>query len=539
MEREPVSAARRLAARTVALWPWLAAAASGAFLALAFGPWFQAWIGWVGLAPLMALVWLTPGGKHPRWRALGLGYVFGLVFFWIVFGWLRTVTGLGWFVLAFYLALYPAAFALFADVAACDRTFLRSGPNLLLAFSCAAAWTALEWVRGWLFSGFGWNGLYASQHENLPMIQFAEFTGVAGVTFLVALGNAIGTITVRRFVAEAGRTKIRPHYDFTVTMALVALAFGHGAKTLLATAPEGVDLKVAAIQPNIAQDEKFDPALALRNVDILARHTRTALIGEPHLVLWPESALPRDPEGYEAAFDLVAALREESRFSLLLGSEDADERGSYNAAMLVRPGDMVAQVYRKIHLVPFGEYIPFRHSFPLFAWIAGTQVPGDFVAGTQFTVFVLSEPPLNIGPLICFEDTLGDLTRKFVLAGADVLANVTNDGWFLRSSAADQHLAHARFRAVENRRPLLRCANTGVTAWVDACGRVRGELRGPDGSPFIEGFLAGSVRVTPGAATTFYTRHGDVFAKACCAWALAALGAAFIQGRLARHSRGG
>ena len=161
--------------------------------------------------------------------------------------------------------------------------------------------------------------------------------------------------------------------------------------------------------------------------------------------------------------------------------------------------------------VPFGEFIPLRHSFPLFAWIAGDLVPGDFVAGNNLTLLTTENPPVKIAPLICFEDTLGDLTRRFVLEGAQLLVNLTNDGWFLRSSGAEQHLANAIFRTIETRRPLVRCANTGVTCFVDVCGRIRQELRSPSGDSFVEGFLNGKIDVPVGGELTFYARHGEIF----------------------------
>src|SRR5205807_339674 len=156
----------------------------------------------------------------------------------------------------------------------------------------------------------------------------------------------------------------------------------------------------------------------------------------------------------------------------MLGTLDFEDEHDYNAALLVSNGGERMQAYRKIHLVPFGEYIPLRHSFPLFAAIAGTWVAGDFAPGTEHTVFALTDPNVRVAPLICFEDTVGDLVRRFVSNGANLLVDVTNDAWFLHSSGSQQHLANAIFRCVENRRPMVRAANTGVTGFVDEFGRV-------------------------------------------------------------------
>jgi apolipoprotein N-acyltransferase len=151
------------------------------------------------------------------------------------------------------------------------------------------------------------------------------------------------------------------------------------------------------------------------------------------------------------------------------------------------------QVYRKVHLVPFGEYIPGRHTIPFIARVVGDQVPDDFAFGKEYTVFKLSNDKARVAPLICFEDTIGELTRQFVLAGSNLLVNVTNDGWFLRSAASRQHLANAVFRCVETRLSMVRAANTGVTCFINEFGKVTHALVDETGSQFTEGVLTGQV----------------------------------------------
>jgi apolipoprotein N-acyltransferase len=165
--------------------------------------------------------------------------------------------------------------------------------------------------------------------------------------------------------------------------------------------------------------------------------------------------------------------------------------------------------------VPFGEYVPGRHAIPLLARIVGDQVPDDFAFGKEHTVFHLTNDKARVAPLICFEDTIGELTRQFVLAGANVLANVTNDGWFLRSAGSQQHLANAVFRCVETRLPMVRAANTGVTCFVNEFGRVTQTLLDENGSQFTEGVLTGEIAVPTGTEQTFYVRYGEVFAQGC------------------------
>jgi apolipoprotein N-acyltransferase len=181
------------------------------------------------------------------------------------------------------------------------------------------------------------------------------------------------------------------------------------------------------------------------------------------------------------------------------------------------------QVYHKVHLVPFGEYIPLRQAFPLFAAVAGRWVPGDFDTGQDYTVFRLTNSNAQVAPLICFEDTIGDLTRQFVRNGANLLVNVTNDGWFLQSAGSQQHLANAVFRCVETRRPMVRAANTGVTCFVNEFGRVRQRLQDEIGNTFTEGVLTGEVNVPIERELTFYVRHGELFPKLCACITLVAI----------------
>jgi apolipoprotein N-acyltransferase len=216
-------------------------------------------------------------------------------------------------------------------------------------------------------------------------------------------------------------------------------------------------------------------------------------------------------------------MAEDPGVDIIAGVIDEKDDHAYNAAVFVsRNGEM--QIYRKIHLVPFGEYIPLRHSFPLFAAVASKWVPGDFEAGQDYTVFRLTNQDVQVAPLICFEDTIGELTRNFVLAGASLLVDVTNDGWFLHTSGSQQHLANAIFRCVETRRPMIRAANTGVTCFVNDFGRVTQLLQDETGSTFTEGVLTGEIDVPTRPELTFYTRHGELFAKVCTWITLIAIG---------------
>ena len=506
-----------------AVWPWLAAASSGALLTLCFAPWNITPVVWVALAPLICAIWFSRETKRLACRAALLGYIAGLVFFTTVFYWLGALAPLfeePWlyalpFLLALIFGFYFAFWAWFlARVLAPDpkrRMFRDSWSNLATGALAATAWITHEWVRGWLFSGFGWNNLGVALHADLPMIQIADLTGVAGLSWLVAFVNVMIVIIVRRILGELGpQFAKRIRWEFSISVALVVCVFTYGVRTLLEKAPETIPLRVTAVQPNVPQTLKFSADGEDEIFEQVGSLTQLALAANsPDLLLWPESATPRGMYADDLNHRFVMDHAKEVSGGFLLGTvEDDPGHGvSYNAAKLFTDRGETEQTYHKMHLVPFGEYLPMR---PILGPIAGGLVPGDFAHGDEPLVFALTKPAIKVGALICFEDTLGDLTRQFVKRGAQLLVNITNDGWFLRTAGAEQHLANAVFRAVENRRPLVRCANTGVTCSIDRHGRV--DRTGRSGiwiEPFTRGFVAREIAVPAHAPLTFYTRHGE------------------------------
>jgi apolipoprotein N-acyltransferase len=498
-------------------------------LALCFPPWNQEWLCWIALTPLLATVF-SPGSF---WRRASLGYVAGLVFFSATFWWLSSLAALygnPWLLslpvlLALYMGLYLAFWAWFlgALVGSFDpgRRFNRSLRNLALAALGASAWVANEWVRERLFGGFGWNPLGVALHQDLAMIQIAEFTGTPGLSWLVAFVNLMTVIIIRRIAGELGPNfSRRIRWEFSFTMALIAVVFAFGLRRLLhPEAVQEVPLRVAAVQPNIPQTEKFDPDSEDRVLDQLGNLTKLAVLGKPapQLVIWPESAVPRGMFASEGNFHFVMDLVQSGDYGLLFGNVDFDPQKNedHNSALLLTRHGSGQQNYHKMHLVPFGEYLPLR---PVFGHFLGELVPGDFTPGRDAATLYLPDPGISLAALICFEDTLGDLARRFVLGGAQVFVNVTNDGWFGQTPAAEQQLANAALRAVENRRPLIRCGNTGVTCQVFPTGHVERWL-----PAFQQGFAAREVQVPAKPRVTFYTRHGDWLSEVSIALTLLAL----------------
>lgn len=538
-------------ARVLRLWPWLAAISSGLLCAGCFAPFNQAWLCWIALTPLLAVIWFSGANSKRRWlRDLLLGYIAGLAFFWTVFSWLRTVTVPGLILLGLYMAIY---FALWSWICGLLRPslrapassskasrwtqpppnpplswtgsgvasespesrspWLRSTNNLRLAFLLAAVWVTQEWFRSLVFSGWGWNTLGAALHAQLAVIQVVEFTGVPGLSFLVVFTNVILLTTARRFILETQVRPMRPHYDLTLTMAAIIGVMGFGLRSLHTHRPAR-PLKVALVQPNIPREQKFSAEFAQSTFDQFTRLSAPALGAGSHqdLIVWPESSMPGPVLQDESSHRFVMDFSGSARTDLLLGTVDLDETGAYNAALLVSDSGQRVQIYRKVHLVPFGEYVPGRHTIPLLARIVGDQVPDDFAFGREHTVFHLTNDKAQIAPLICFEDTIGDLTRQFVLGGANLLVNVTNDGWFLRSAGSQQHLANAVFRCVETRLSMVRAANTGVTCIISESGLISPSHLLP---PFTQGVLLGEVNVPTEQELTFYVRHGELFAQSC------------------------
>jgi apolipoprotein N-acyltransferase len=516
---------------------WSGAVLTGVALDFSFPGWNQSWLAWIALAPLLAAIWLpAPEPRDParskwtRWLfqpgPFLLGYTAGATFFLLTFHWLIEVTGLGWVMLCLYLAIFPAAWSwLMARTfgPASIQSFLSSAFNLQLALVGAASWTGLEWLRGIVFS---WNGLGVALHSNLPLLQLSAFGGVGGLSFLLAFVNIVAVATVIRFSLEIRAGRLRPHFDFTITMAMVVSLFAFGFYSLRSAQPAltRTPLHFAAVQPAIPQNEKFDPATASRVLSKLERFTDIAIATQPQLLLWPEAATTSGLFYNEADYKFVTALAQRGSFYFLLGTLDFEfadngRRSDYNAAVMLPPNGGDAQIYRKIFLVPFGEFIPLRNSFPVFVWIVGAQVPGDFTSGGEPGVFEMANPQLKVAPLVCFEDTLGYLTREPVRRGAQLFINITNDGWFNRSIGSRQHLANAVFSAAENHRPLLRCANTGVTCAVDEFGRIRQILADESGDTFAPGVLSGVIEVPTNAPLTFYTRFGEAFTIVCLLFA--------------------
>ncbi|MCX7825511.1 MAG: apolipoprotein N-acyltransferase [Verrucomicrobiae bacterium] len=526
--------------------PRLLAALSGALLIVAYPKPDLSAVAWFAVIPLF----LAARGRGAR-DGFWLGWLAGLVFFVGTFYWLWHVTIPGWILLAMYLAVYPGLWG--AAVAAATRRFDSGGvgANFALMILLPAAWVLQEWLRAHVISGFPWNMLGASQHANsgvaLGVAQIAEFTGVYGVSFLVCLFNVAVVLTADRFRRDRGFGR-RPHVEIFAALILVLLCWRFGANRVMQYRPGDGTLTVALIQPNIPQEVKEDPKLGELSRKRLRELTDLAVAkSKPRLILWPETATPEYFRWDKECYAIITNVVTRTGAYLLTGSMDLDGHENpktaraYNSVFMVQPNLHIQKPYWKIHLVPFGEFVPLERWLPFMKYV--TPIPGSFDAGSEYTMLHLHDPPLKLAPLICFEDTFPYLARAYARRGADLLVNVTNDAWFKESAGAIQHAANAVFRAIETRMPLLRCANNGLSGYIDPVGRVADYIHGDAREGiFVTAWKTLNVPVPRAGSRplTFYTRYGDVFALACIGltvlWAAAEIGARLLKRRLTRNA---
>jgi apolipoprotein N-acyltransferase len=496
------------------LLPVFGSILSGVLLALGFPPFGNSTLIFVALVPLMFAV-QSASIKKASWLALLSGFVFFITSLY----WLHNLTAkvegvafkasvlLGFGVLALYCALYFIPFAITVVLGVQRWVGDSIWKNIRFMFAATMVWVGSEYLRGILFSGFPWNPLGVSQYANPAIIQIAEWGGVSIVTAYIVWMNAGVFVTFRQYTHGMRMKKYRPHFELMIGIVPVALSIAHGMNVLF-NRPEFIDsVNVALIQPNIPQTAKWDQEMDQMIRDRLEELTSQALrLGGIDLMIWPETAVPDFVRASRTSYDLVKRMTADGT-PLLTGSMDVEfyEEGQryFNSSMLFGPDGEEIRKYDKQHLVPLGEYVPFPAILGRF-----TPVDVDFDAGTGSTILPL-KGAASFSVLICFEDTVAPLAVNAVRAGARWLVNQTNDAWFDPSAQSEQHLAHAIFRCIENRVPMARCCNTGVSCIIDAYGNVDRELK-----PGTAGFATRTLYPRPvGLKQTFYTRNGNAFSK--------------------------
>lgn len=490
---------------------------SGLMLVAAHPPVGVGLIAWLAFVPLFLAIDGAGAGK-----AALLGFISGLVFYlgdvyWVVnsmyfYGHVPLWIGVPVMaLLAAFLAVYTGAFAWLLASSGGARPLVR-------LFLIPALWVSFEYLRANLFTGFPWSLLGYTQFNLTHIIQIADITGVYGLSYLVMMLNVAAYQWVTSAASKGGR---KPFIETGVAVIALVLTIIYGFfainevdEWLIRRAP----VKVSVAQGSIDQGMKWDVSYRMSTIDIYRELSMKAAGAGASLIIWPESAMPfflgaDVKETAEEKRRVIGAAKEFNTF-ILTGAPSYNynfktgDKGYFNSAYLIAPDGAFIGRYDKIHLVPFGEYVPMKNVL----WFVKklTVGAGDFVSGDG-AYPVAGFPQGSLGVLICYEAVFPEIAVEAVRNGASILVNITNDAWFGRSSAPYQHLEMSALRAVENRRFLLRAANTGISAIVDPAGRVKART-----ALFEKTVLTGEAVFTK-ERLTFYTTYGDVFAYGCLA----------------------
>lgn len=499
------------------------AVSSAVLLVLAFPNFDFWWLAWIGLAPLL---WVVAKARTSR-TAFFLGMLWGTIFFygtcwWLTYPMIHYGHVSAW--LAYPLLLLPVVLVSTFPGLACafiSRVVTRFGSPAI--FAAPLIWVSMDWVR-YVITGMAWNTLGYSQAFHAQLIQPARWGGVYAVTFLIVMTSTAGTFAFLR------RTTIGVIASTIVLILIAAIITAAHFGTII----EPADSKapgnfVIAVQPNVPMEGGADgetKALRERHIDLSKQGLGSIARDDPtaRLVIWPESPMnfsySRDPKLQE----VVGTFARTHHASVLLNSlEPAPNEGGYNSAILINQEGQKAAQYDKIRLMPFGEYVPLPR------WLPGSgsvrSIVGEFTPGSSYTLMPLGA--VRAGVFICIEAVHPNIARSFTNAGADVLINISNDGYVGPTPVMRQHLANAVFRAVENNRDVLRVTNTGISAYIRKDGSVHDAT--PGFQPTVRTWT-----VSKSSGSTFYSRHGDVFVYACGLISLGIVSATFMTRKRVR-----
>ena len=494
----------------------LAPVLSGVLLVLAFPMYDQGWLGWVGLVPLLIVI----SGRSPGYGFF-LSFACGLTFFPGVFSWILEISGYTFLhhaILGLYLGSYFGLFGL-------AFTFIskRFSVNSAL-FSAPFIWVSLEYIRSNLsFLGLPWALLGHSQHAYGHIIQIASITGAYGVSFLLVLVNATLTATILAFFYRQKREKPQafnpPSRKGAISLAIAAAVLTCGTllygQMTFSKPTVGTRIKVSVVQGNIEQAKKWDSKYENYIMQIYTDLSKKASEERPALIVWPETATP----GYILKkFDIlkkmISLIRQTGTYYLIGSAEYPkfektlfNPKKGGNTALLFSPKGKVLGQYLKVHLVPFGEYIPYDGIIPWPEFIAPKK-------GKNYTIqanmpIILEFDKAKFGVLICWESIFPELVRKVTEKGANFVINITNEAWFGKSAYPYQSLAITVFRAVENRISIARASNTGISCFIDQYGRIIDRVLVNEKDIYVQGYLTREIALSQ--EKTFYTIYGDIF----------------------------
>ena len=457
---------------------------------------------WFGFVPLFFVL-----QNKSKLQAFLLSYFTGVIFWLGIIYWLIHVSFVGLILIVLYLALY---FGLFGFIIT-RYSLLTTRYSLILIPS---VWVLLEYLRSHLFTGFGWALLGYSQYLNLPIIQIANITGVWGVSFLVMMINVL----VYSLLDKKQRSRLFiTHYALALGLLFIFLGYGFYKLHRRPQTADHKPIRISVIQGNIPQAIKWKETAKEKILKRYLGLSRLAANDLPDLIIWPEAALPGILEEDPYLKENLKASVQDIQIPFLVGTISLGEGDYYNSAVLISKQGRLIKRYDKLHLVPFGEYIPLERILGFLE----TVVPiGDFTYGKEYTVFSLDAKrytlnAIRFSVLICFEDIFPEISRRFVKQGADFLVNITNDAWFGNTSSPYQHLSASVFRAVENAVYLVRAANTGISAFITPAGRIYPLIDHDSGrQTFISGHKTKDIFPIK-KLNSFYTQWGDWLVLLC------------------------
>jgi apolipoprotein N-acyltransferase len=506
-----------------------AACLSGVLLFLSFPAYSVSWLCWIALIPLLTVI-----AKAKVKTAFLLSWLCGTLFFAGHFHWVLSIHGyrlLHHGVLIPFMGLNIGLFG--AMLSFVSR---RQGVSLALILA-PFLWVSIEYIRSNLSFMALPAALFAhSQYENLAVIQIAAYTGAYGVSFLIALVNSASALVLLSLTDLLKQRKVSANHERggreviyvpAAAMALVGSVLLYGYHEL--SSPEGEkEVKVAVLQGNIDQKIKWDRGFANFIMKTYFDLSRKAAMDEPSLIVWPEAATPGFILNNRRMLGETQALVRETGRHYLIGSaehpkfqkSDSPRKGTGNTAVhFSERGDVLGQ-YLKIRLYPFGEYIPYADVITWPRFMVPNKDMISTLAGKEHTVFEMDGA--RFGVVICSEVLFPDLSRELVKRGSNFIINITNEGWFNKTAAPYQILAASVYRAVENGRPLVRAANTGVSCFINRFGMITGRVRSGEEDRYVEGYLTRGIRL--GEEETLFSAHGDVFAYLCLGVSALALG---------------
>ncbi len=574
---------------------WLSPIVLGLLLSLAYPPVSAAWLVWIIPGLLTLLLFLCAPEKRRGRFGFRVGAFAGIAFFLINLKWLWQQTGVGAVVLAIFLGLGWGVWGTFVTKVVRplwlrgrhQQAFPRACYSLLVAALTASGWTTMEWLRGKGVLAFSWNGLGTAFAETPVIAQAADLVGVVGLSFLPVFVSVVLCQTVLHMRAEMQEGKLKPHLDFGVAILTIVIVFLYGVFRISQYSQDGkTGIGVVLVQQNLPQTiyadengkshDEIEADFARLTEEALSSIMDLAVeasglgeaaeghfeIPQADFVIWPEVALG-EPFFFVSGGARALGLRNESfltqqiaplgEFTLITGlmENEMELKGDryyglpggqvFNSMVAFDTNAQIETVYRKSHLVAFGEYIPFVEEIPLlkgiYKSVSGQEFPGNMDAGKSFEPITVQrgDGSVQFIPSICFEDTVPNHPRQFVRSEKQIILNITNDGWFHASEGGAQHMANARFRAIELRRPMIRCANAGVTSLISETGSIIPSL---DGSPAaIEsalGWTYGRISTEKANSLTLYALAGDWF---CYLASFCMLLAAVLRWRSSRREK--